>query len=256
MKNIIHGLNFNEYLARPGISSSALKRAGKTPAHYFAPAKEQTEAMRIGTALHAHFLEGRVNYTHRPPGTDRRTKEGKAAYEAWANEALAGGAVELTAEQCANIAGAVHALKGNQEIMAAFKTGAPEVSIFTQTGKCRCDWYAPDVDGGMIIDLKKTADASRDGFMRQAANLEYWLQAAWYLRLTGASRFLFLAVETEPPYAHGVYEYTDVAFANANAVIDMRIDAIAAYEEMRDKQAIISAFYGVHNLELPVWAIK
>lgn len=241
-----------EYFAQPGISASQLKRAGKTPAHYFAQPKEPSEAMRVGTAFHAQFLEERVEYCHRPSGIDRRTKAGKAAYSVWAAESA--GLIELPAERCADIAGAVQMLQCDSEVMGMFASGDPEVSFFSEHGKCRADWY--NEQESYILDLKTTSDASPDGFMRQAANLEYWLQAAWYMRITGVSRFVFLAVELTAPYAYGIYEYEKTDIENADAIIDIRLNRIAEFEAMRDKQERASGSYGYKKIDLPAWAIK
>jgi exodeoxyribonuclease VIII len=249
---IIKNMPASEYFAAPGISASQLKRAGRTPAHFFAPPKEPTEAMLIGTAFHAHFLEGRVEYCSRPAGIDRRTKDGKDAYAKWSADNF--GMIELPPDRCNDIAGAMNMLRNDDQVMSLFSTGAPEVSFFSDTGKCRADWYNADED--YIVDVKTTSDASPDGFMRQATNLEYWIQAAWYMRITGVSRFAFLAVELSSPYAYGIYEYEKTDIENAQAIIDIRLNRIEEFEAMRERQERASGSYGYKTITLPSWAIK
>jgi exodeoxyribonuclease VIII len=62
-----------------------------------------------------------------------------------------------------------------------------------------------------IVDLKTTVDASPSGFRSQIYNYEYHVQAAFYcdaisdIEQANCTRFIFIAVEKEPPYVCGVY---------------------------------------------------
>ena len=64
---------------------------------------------------------------------------------------------------------------------------------------------------GVIVDLKTTRDASPDGFAKSVAQYRYHVQAAFYsdgykAAFGEAPRgFVFIAVETEPPYLVAVY---------------------------------------------------
>lgn len=75
--------------------------------------------------------------------------------------------------------------------------------------RCRPDLWLPS--RRVIVDLKKTRDASLDAFMRDAHRFGYHRQAAQYLEgvsiATGEeySTFVFVAVEDTPPYAVAVY---------------------------------------------------
>jgi exodeoxyribonuclease VIII len=79
---------------------------------------------------------------------------------------------------------------------------------------CKMKADAINVIDGCIIDLKTCTDASPDGFGRDAYNLGYLLQAAFYLDgyhlATGNNlkRFMFIAMEKSAPYITAVYELT------------------------------------------------
>ncbi|MDR3162548.1 MAG: PD-(D/E)XK nuclease-like domain-containing protein, partial [Helicobacteraceae bacterium] len=58
---------------------------------------------------------------------------------------------------------------------------------------------------------KLSHDASPDGFTKSAANLGYYVQAAWYMDVCRSvgfepKEFVFCAVEPNPPYMTGIYE--------------------------------------------------
>ncbi|NDF27696.1 MAG: M28 family peptidase, partial [Nitrosopumilaceae archaeon] len=77
--------------------------------------------------------------------------------------------------------------------------------------KIRCDLIT--MNGKYILDLKTTVDSSKEKFTKTFMSLGYWMQAAHYVataRLAGINveRFIFIAVETKPPYSVALYELT------------------------------------------------
>jgi hypothetical protein len=61
----------------------------------------------------------------------------------------------------------------------------------------------------MMLDLKSTKSALPDTFMKDAANLGYGIQAAYYLKIAtlankDAKMFGFIPVEKVSPYIHSV----------------------------------------------------
>ena len=77
-----------EYEAIPALSYSGMKELARSPAHYKAwltDKREETKALRIGKAVHCAFLQPDLwAKTYKAiPACDRRTKEGKALYEAF-----------------------------------------------------------------------------------------------------------------------------------------------------------------------------
>lgn len=81
---------------------------------------------------------------------------------------------------------------------------------------CKGRFDCVNRERGVLLDLKKTRDASPHGFLKAIGAYGYYLQAAMYN--TGAhlldmrmKHFVFVAVEDYPPYAVAVYRIIDKA---------------------------------------------
>lgn len=214
-----------DYHAAGGISKSGLDLIAQSPLHYWAryldprrEEKEPTPALRLGTAIHTAVLEpDRFAAEYRvAPNVDRRTKDGKVAWEDFVAACAESNATPISAsdhEICARVADQV---RRHPTAQMLFDKGSAEQSAFwidEETGvlcKCRPDWLTPQV----VVDLKSTVDASPQAFQRSAWSYRYHVQAAWYLdglaATTGKQRdvFVFAAFEKEPPYACAFY-YAD-----------------------------------------------
>lgn len=212
------GLTNAEYHAHPAVSKSGLDLVRRSPLHYWnrylnpnRVIEPPTQAMMLGSALHARVLEPHVyddEYIVAPEGIDRRTKEGKLR---WADfEAESEGRIALRAEDAAHIEGMAAAVHAHPAASAILRLpGKCEQSYFwtdPETGiecKCRPDWHSDD--RRLIADVKTTEDASPSGFARSVIKYRYYVQAAFYQQGITAEQFVFLAVEKKPPYAVGVY---------------------------------------------------
>ncbi|MDR9060660.1 PD-(D/E)XK nuclease-like domain-containing protein [Burkholderia multivorans] len=217
----------DQYHAHSAVGHSGLVRIMRSPAHYreyVTNPPSPTPAMQLGTAFHVALLEpDRLGETFVvAPKFDRRTKEGKAAAEAW--EAENAGKTPLTADQMAAIEQMVVSVRSHQGAANLLASGMAEMSGFwtdPDTGiqcKCRPDWVVTMEDRPdwitAIVDVKTCRDASADGFARAIATLGYDVQAAFYQdglkALTGRSvPFYYIAVETEPPFAVAAYKASD-----------------------------------------------
>ncbi|WP_170210768.1 PD-(D/E)XK nuclease-like domain-containing protein [Tepidiphilus succinatimandens] len=214
----------DQYHSHSAVGHSALVRIMRSPAHYreyVTNPPEPTPAMVLGTAFHAALLEpDRFSQSFVvAPKFDRRTKEGKAAAEAW--EAGNAGKTALTAEQMVAIQQMVTSVISHAGAAKLLSNGLAEMSGLWsdhETGiecKCRPDFLAitgETITG--IVDVKTTSDASADGFARAIATLGYDTQAAFYQdglkALTGRTiPFYFIAVEKEAPYAVAAYKASD-----------------------------------------------
>ena len=212
----------DEYHGGPGISKSGLDVLARSPLHYWSKyldpnrvPREPTPAMRLGTAIHTAVLEPGefVKRHHVAPVVDRRTKDGKAAWE-YALQYAADNGAELISNDdaltCMSIAAVV---RDHPTARKVFAQGQAELSLYwtdTETGllcKCRPDW----LNMPLIVDLKSTEDASPEAFQRSAWNWRYWVQAAWYMdgveQATGQrpDAFVFAAFEKSAPYAPAFY---------------------------------------------------
>ena len=211
-------LSNSDYHALDAVSPSRLKLLGRSPLHfydrYLAPDREPQEttpAMQLGTALHTAVLEPDLwSSTVAVPKQkwDRRKPADKAAAEAFELEAA--GKIVLSSDDAARalaMAAAVRAHPAARLILAM--DGAREASYTWSDEKL---WLAckgrPDfhtLDRRFVVDVKSTADASRDPFSKSIANFDYHVQTAWNLDALGAEIFLTIAVESARPYAVAVY---------------------------------------------------
>lgn len=204
--------SFADYLKAPGLQSSGLRElATRTPAHFkhrLENPKAPTPAMEWGTTVHRYILEGAPLAV--APQVDRRTKAGKEAMAAF-EDGINPDALIVTLDQ----AEALQAMRANvrslEGVAAAIDCGEIEVSGYATLNDqalkirpdCRC--------GGVILDLKTTQSAAPEAFARDAANLGYALQASMYLTVASiidnkpADRFVWIAVEKDPPYLAAAY---------------------------------------------------
>ena len=221
---IHHDIPIDQYHADPDtISKSGLDLIARTPLHYWSahldpdrPDREDTPAFVEGSALHALELEGREVFDRQfavAPKIDRRTKAGKAEWQAW-TEAHANHTI-LTDTQSQNIE-AMHAGLQRHEGARRYldADGDVEVSIYwtdEATGvacRCRPDKIVqiPDTDQCVLVDLKTTRDGLDDETItRTLARYRYHVQAAWYVdgaRAAGLNvrAFVFVFVEKSRPH--------------------------------------------------------
>lgn len=196
--------------------------AGASPKHYWhryvnpdRERQEPTPAMIMGTAVHTAVLEPDLfpSEVIESPEFDRRTKVGKAEYEAF--QAANKGRIVLAPEDyatCLAIRDAVHLHPVAGGLLQGGKAEQSFYAIDRETGeliKCRTD-YLHD-SGAMIVDLKTTKDASPHEFAKSVANFRYDVQVAWYNHVLDCAfgehpaTWAFLAVEPTKPYAVGIY---------------------------------------------------
>jgi len=213
-----------DYHRHHAVSKSHLDLVARSPLHYWAryldPNRiepEPTPAMLMGTALHTHVLEldqWDQRYVMAPEGIDRRTKQGKAEWEAF-TVASTGRTVlsKADADTVMRMARSVYAHSAAAMLLAmAGKAETTWMWTDETTGlecKCRPDWLTDD--HRLIVDLKTTEDASPRGFQKSVATWRYFVQSSWYLDGVQAAsgtrpdQFIFIVVEKKPPYAVAVY---------------------------------------------------
>jgi hypothetical protein len=216
-------MNNTDYHAHSAVSKSHLDQVARSPLHYWARyldpnrvVPEPTPAMAIGSAVHTHVLEldqWDARYVSAPDGIDRRTKAGKAEWEAFTTAAT--GRTVLPKADADLVMRMAHSVFSHPAaaMLLALPGKAETTHMWTDaaTGlqcKCRPDWLTDD--GRLLVDLKTTEDAGR-GFAKSIAQWRYHVQASWYLdgveQATGTrpEQFLFLCVEKKAPYAVAVY---------------------------------------------------
>tara|TARA_B100000945_G_scaffold276333_1_gene240873 strand:- start:175 stop:1014 length:840 start_codon:yes stop_codon:yes gene_type:complete len=257
-------MNNEEYHSRPEISKSDLDAAAKSGVHFLhkkeGTKSKPTPAMRIGSAFHALILEPDVfenEFIYKPEILNARSKEGK---EWKARQEEAGKIVlnEDDKEQLQAMSKALLDCSPAKKLLSA--AGNPEQSFFwtdKETGlgcKCRPDYLLEN--GGTIVDLKTTTDASYRGFLRSISNFRYHVQAGWYMngleQSTGErpDRFIFIAVEKTAPYGIGVYE-ADL-YMTVNGYDQARID-LKKIAKWKEEENYPNYCTDIQQISLPSW---
>jgi exodeoxyribonuclease VIII len=223
------------YDAHKAANYSTLKHFRRTPAHARVAIEhpaEASDAQAFGTAVHCALLEPAKfvdRYTVMPDlttgcknkdGTISKSPKSTDDYKKRlaAFEAANVGKLLLEPEEAA-------ACKAIAESIAACRTAS---ELLTGPGKNELGVAWNDRDSGSpckamldrltqhegrtcVVDIKTTQDASESAFAWDVYRYGYYLQAAWYLiglnsLAVGLRRFVFIAIETKPPFAVAVYE--------------------------------------------------
>ena len=254
------GVPFSKYLADPAVSNSAIKiflkfgpevywRTVVDPQRLSTPA---TPAMIFGSLVHTAVLEPEHLKARYGPCGARNTKDGKATAEYLKSV----GAEPVNKSDWQKMESIVESIRSHVAASSLLSEGLPERSVWWDdevSGLCckaRCDWTTPD---GTIVDLKTTmgGGASPEEFAKTVARFGYHIQAAHYLRGTGAKRFVFLCVEKEWPFPVGLYELDEEAIQKGNEEIDMALKGIA---ECHRADRWPGHAEEITTLSLPRWA--
>ena len=216
-----------EYRAAPGVNKSTLWMLNASPKHYrygLEHPAEDTPALKLGRAVHEGVLRPEEFVKHYTQGiaVDRRTKDGKAAWEAFLRES--GDKTVLNADEMETVVGISSAIwgsverneLGNKYAIGLLDEALTEVPLFWTDGngvacKCRLDAIRVTDDRIIVVDLKTTGDARKRMFKRSGLKYGYHVQAAHYI--DGVRTVLgddlpiewwFIAVEKKAPYAMNV----------------------------------------------------
>lgn len=249
-----------DYASIIGLNYSGAKQILKSPAHYQAWLKAEqkdTPALKFGRLVHtATFLPKEFNSTVAiAPEVDRRTKAGKEAYEAFTASLPANAEVvdnDTYGEVCAVTESAEKAIASLGCDITKWEAEKP---VYKEWGgaiiKGRPDLITEIGGEKVVIDLKTTQDAAEQSFARDVFNFKYFLQAAFYLELTGAKRFILVAVEKEAPYAAKVYELDEASVAEGRKLME---SAMATYVQCLKFNVWPSYDSGLTTLSLPRYA--
>lgn len=240
---IVKEMSNSDYRAREGLSSSDIKMLLENPYKYkIGYKKPKSENLALGSAVHSLILEPE-NFKRDfliMPDLNLRTKEGKEEKAKLEYEAESSGKILIKDESYKKALDIVDNFK-QRSVFDMFKNGVAEVSFFSEINGIKCK-ARPDYfiqDKGIILDLKTTSQengASPDNFLKAIANFKYYIQAKWYMLLTGAKEFYFVVLETESPYMLGVYELDKVSLDFAEKEI------LRAFEVFRNLDKFQSIF--------------
>lgn len=256
------------YHANPALGSSLLKKIhSKTLLHALTVKQEETDSMILGSAIHCAILEPE-RFTSDfvvCPKVDRRTAAGKATYAEF--EAAAGDKTVLTADQMEIVEGMKASIMSHPVASMMLNGGEAEYSYYHKdvtTGlelKCRPDYH----NGGALIDLKTTMDASYEGFAKQMGNLGYHLQAAYYLDVFNGSQgtnydeFFFVAIENKAPYAIAVYRLDSAQIEHGRIAYQRALSEYAGFLNSGSNMEELKTLYGypaqITDIQIPFYIL-
>lgn len=256
-----------EYRKKEGISSSDLKKMMKSMASYKYykdhPEDSDSEAFQFGRAYHKLMLEPDDfdNEFIVSPKFDRRTKDGKAAYEAFL--AQAEGKEVINEETYQKLLEMQAALYETPFVKLLIK-GEHEKSFFwtdKDTGipcKCRPDSFGQIKDQYICVDLKTTNDAETDKFMRDALKYGYDIQAYHYCKgLENAYKkqfkFIFIAQEKTAPYLVNVLEADEYFMKSGEELTKSLLEKYKAATETDTWEGYMLKDSGINSLSVPAW---
>lgn len=259
-------MDIAEYHAHPALGSSRLREILRSPAHFKANIRRETEALQLGSLVHTLVLEPHA-FPERyvvAPKIDGRTKEGKAQKAALASETrtVIDGETMAEASACAT---SIMSHRVYQQIRDAQVEHTvfwdEEVTWEDEHGNrvaaripCKARF---DVLGPWLVDLKTTRDASPKGFQRAIATYGYHIQAAHYMagaRANGMEPrgYLFACVETSPPYLPAGYLLGDPTLGQGESE---RREALLTYAQcIREDRWPGYNDDRIEVIDLPNWA--
>ena len=256
-----------EYRKKEGISASDLKRMVKSMALWKYekdhPDENDNEVFQFGRAYHKLMLEPDDfdNEFVVSPKFDRRTKEGKAAYEEFVKESE--GKEVITEETYQKLLEMQIALYNTPFVKLLIK-GEHEKSFFwtdEKSGvpcKCRPDSFGEIKGNYVCIDLKTTQNAETQAFMRDAIKYGYDIQAAHYcegleIHYKKPFKFIFIAQEKTAPYLVNVLEADAYFMAAGKEVKDVLLERYKECLEKDEWPGYMDESIGINSLSVPAW---
>lgn len=254
----LKGISDSDYHSCAGISSSDLKKVinGNIQKwEHSKISKSDTQAMKLGRAVHCYTLEKKEFYRRYycladiEQAPSRRTKAGQDAYNEWAKGQPAGTKLELSAfeweqehfkwknpdfkkeyissvelDACRGIRSSIY----NHPTIPKILSEENEISIFwidKDTGLlCKA---RPDVlnkSFPCVADVKTCTSAELADFEHDLTKYDYHLSAYWYLHgckqvfAMDFEQFIFIACEKQPPYQVALYPIDEGALSLGEAL--------------------------------------
>lgn len=260
----VTGMTNEEYHAHHAASKSALDLVAISPAHYaHGEKRKQTQAMKLGSAIHCAILEPELfasEYVMLRDITDRRSSEYKQAIKVHDPERV------LIQSDSDRIVGISAAVEANKWFGRLKRVGSPgvysELSVFAvdpETGthvKCRFDYL--DIVRAIAVDLKKTRDARPDKFSRSVMEYAYHVQHAFYTDVLMwadgpvLNEFVFVAVEETAPHTVKPYRLDLESVRKGRSDYRAALNTFAACTESGEWPGIDGS--EPELIGLPVWA--
>ena len=272
-------LSNERYHGSAGVSSTRIKTLiDRTPAHYLHGMHNpsgSTPATELGSAFHTLTLEPHLaeQEIFVMPELNLRTKDGREQ-KAKLLEQHEGKAI-LKPEQFEQAEAMANAARSHETAAILLQDIIAESSVYfwydstdpddgtqyRQMAKVRPDAINPA--HRLVIDLNSAEDATYSGFQKAIAKYYYHLSAAMYLQgvnqcaellqETGCyayTKFIWIVVESKPPYTVGVYEADPEMLALGRTLLQR-----AMHQLHRAKSENFPGLPAeVRVIELPTWA--
>lgn len=272
---VVHDLPIDEYHAdTSAVSKSGLDLVRQSPVIYYAKYLDpQYERQRIaavdemkggqlvGQLAHCAILEPHA-FAERyaiGPTVHRGTKAWKEFVEANPDR------IAIQQEQADAAFAQAESVRSLPDVRDALAVGHAEVSAYwidQQTGvQCRCrpDWvYDVSDDAVILLDVKTYSDASPAEFRRQIARKRYHVQDSFYSDGYAAASgkrvlaFIFVAVETEWPYAASAVMLDDISRERG---AQLYREDLATYARCLESGIWPGYSNQIEIVSLPAWAL-
>lgn len=258
------GMPAADYHAVEALSSSGIRKLLQSPLHYRLyrdRPSEPTAAMLFGTAVHCGVLEPDT-FADRvvcAPDVNKRTNAGRDLLAAFERDNA--GRVILSPDDYARACTTVAAVRAHAAARKLLDGAEVEKSIFWIDGgyKVPCKARFDAWQGGIVVDLKTTTDASPDEFAKSIANFYYHAQAAMYC--SGAEHalnrspdaFVFVVVESLPPHAVACYQLPNAAILAGMHLVNR---AQARYAEVLASGQWTGYPETIEVIQLPRYAMR
>lgn len=253
-------MDIKEYHSRPEISKSQLDviHEGIEDFLYFKEnPKEETYSMLLGNVVHNYILEPeyfKETYIIEPK-IDKRTKEGKAAYEDFL---LTSKGKTPISKEMLEIAEKIKAkIDAHPYASRLIRESIKEKSYFGEVQGVPVR-SRPDLSHDFtLIDLKTCQDASPEGFSHSMTKFRYHVQAAFYLDVVNQSKeeklgnFVFIACETKPPFKVAVYEMPESSIERGREVY---LKDLLKYKKFKETGEIEEEYRSITMLGIKTYA--
>lgn len=258
----------SDYHAMPQLSCSLAKIIiAQSPLHAWTASPtlnpnyqpEEKEAFDIGSAAHALLLEGEDRMVV-VEADDWRTKAAREARDA----ARAAGKHPVLARKYRDVVkmrdAAVLAIAKCADLsgLTLAEGRAEHVITWTDRGvECRARIDFLQTGEAVILDYKSTTDATPRAFSKQIARMGYHYQDEFYSRGVKAvfgrrPKFVFLAQETEAPYACSFHGCAPSLLAIAEQEVDY---AIKTWGECLKTDTWPAHSNRIHWAEATIWQV-
>ena len=258
-----------EYRQHPSISRSELWRMHESPEkfrYYRENPPEPTPALLFGQVVHKLLLQPETfdDDFAVAPNIDRRTKDGKEAYNAFLTASEGKSIVTADMYETAQSM-AQRALQ--EPFVAKLLNGQKEVPFFwtdEDTGidcKCRLDCLSEIGENLIIVDYKSCTDASNDGFIRDAIKYGYHFQSAMYSDgvekyLGRKPLFVFIVQEKTEPFSLNILQAEDAFVTYGRDLFREYIGIYKYCMETGNWYGLLGRDGIINTLSLPSWAAK